>query len=216
MRNVVVGWLVIFGTVTMATVAAMIYYMWANAPSSSPFGSGENEPLEAREWYNGDWEFAREDVRAGKEGELFTTSLEFAYSWDHDNCAGVFVDGEDSALLEDCNYGIEAHYVRPDLEMEFCQRVLEFSNEDAPLAIEELFDTTDLEPTDSSPVACQANLDAGENYLTRARSEGDFLVLTVASWSLEEPSEDEYYDILTAINYRHTEIGNAVMWKNGF
>lgn len=185
---------------------------------SSDFGSDNSSDLFGRssidsvDWYGDDWQMTFEDVREGQDGEMHTVRLNIADSWNLDDCAEPLNDGEDSSVFDQCSISIGGHYEHPDLEFEVCQRVYEFDNADDPAIVEETFDQEDLESTDSTPMACKGHMEDMEQYLTRVRAHDEYVTVTVGGWNLSDPTEDEHYEILSAVNYRHVEISNATIW----
>lgn len=205
---------IIFGVASLGCLAGVIAlrFMMADIVSNHSSDLFARSSIDTVDWYDKDWEWTFEDVREDREDEIHTVHLEIADSWNLDDCPEPLADGEDDAAFSECSISIGGHYEHPELDFEVCQRVYEFENTTGPAAVERAYDQEDLEPTDSTPMACQGHMEDMDQYLTRVRAHDEYVTVTIGGWNLSDPTEDEYYEILSATNYRHTEISNATMW----
>lgn len=170
----------------------------------------DNRNMHAEEWYNSDWHFTLHI-----DGEDKEASMIYVDRWDHADCSNALEETQDQELLagNDCLYGVEGHYERPDAGFEVCQRVFEFETEGGATMAEA---GIDFDPEDIfyAPVTCTRPLDDEVAWETRVDATGRYLTVTVGALTQEDPSDDNIMEFVRAVGYRHAEITNTTMWMD--
>ncbi|QSB06292.1 hypothetical protein [Natronoglycomyces albus] len=183
-----------------------------DADESEPEADG-GFPMDARtvhaeDWYHSDWHFT-----LTIDGEERKAHLIYVDRWDHADCSNVLEETQNPDLLvgNECLYGLEGHYERPDAGFEVCQRVFEFRTAEGAARAEA---GIDFDPDDIfyAPVTCTRPLHEEVAWDTRITAHGRFLTVTVGAFTQEGPSSEDIQEFVSAVGYRHTEISNATMW----